>query len=237
MKSFFLFILAAVTTTAALAQKTIYDANAEQRTVGSFHAVHLSNDFDVFITQGTDEKVAVSASSKEDLARIETIVENGVLRIRYNEPKKLWGSNKKLRAYIALKNIDELRASGACDVKIEGGLRAASLKLGLSGASDLIGELNVEGALDINLSGASDMDITGSAQDVTINASGASDVKAYNFTTNTCNVDASGASGVRITVDKELSAKLSGASSVSYKGAALVRDIKTSGASSISRKS
>jgi hypothetical protein len=81
------------------------------------------------------------------------------------------------------------------------------------------------------------MDITGSAHSVTINASGASDVKAYNFTTTTCNVDASGASGVRITVDKELSAKLSGASNVSYKGAAMIRDIKTSGASSISRKS
>jgi hypothetical protein len=42
---------------------------------------------------------------------------------------------------------------------------------------------------------------------------------------------------VRITVDKELSARLSGASNVSYKGAALIRDIKTSGASNISRKS
>jgi hypothetical protein len=107
----------------------------------------------------------------------------------------------------------------------------------LSGASDLSGELNVSGALDANLSGASDMDITGSAQSVTIDASGASDVKAYDFTTNTCKVDASGASGVRITVDKELSATLSGASSVNYKGAALIRDIKTSGASSVSRKS
>jgi hypothetical protein len=72
---------------------------------------------------------------------------------------------------------------------------------------------------------------------MTIDVSGASDIKAYDFTTTTCNIEASGASGVRITVDKELSAKLSGASNVTYKGGALIRDIKTSGASSVSRKS
>ena len=237
MKSLFLFLLTAFIATAAGAQKTVYDANAEQRTVGSFHAIHISNAFDVYITQGNEESLAVSASSKEDLQRIETKVENGVLKIRYNESKKWWGSNKKLRAYIAVKNLDELRAGGACDVKIEGGLKVASLMLNLSGASDLKGELNIEGELNADLSGASDMDITGSAVNVVISASGASDVKAYDFTTNTCSVDASGASGVRITVDKELSAKLSGASNVSYKGAAMIRDIKTSGASSVSRKS
>lgn len=237
MKPFFVFLFTAVFTTTALAQKTVYDANAEPRTVSSFHAVHISNAFDVYLTQGGDERVAVSAASKDDVQRIETKVENGVLKIRYNESKKWWGGNKKLKAYISVKNIDELRAGGACDIKIEGGLRASSLKLNLSGATDLSGELTIDGTLDANLSGASDMDITGSAQNVTIDVSGASDVKAYNFTTNTCNVDASGASGVRITVDKELSAKLSGASNVSYKGGALIRDIKTSGASSISRKS
>jgi hypothetical protein len=237
MKPLFLFLFSVLLSTTMMAQKTVYDANAEPRNVSSFHAVHISNAFDVYITQGSDERVAVSAANKADLGNIETKVENGVLKIRYNEGKKWWGGNKKLKAYIAVKNIDDLRASGACDIKIEGSLHAASLRLNLSGATDLSGELDVEGDLNANLSGASDMDITGSANNVTIDANGASDVKAYNFTTNTCTVDASGASGIRITVDKELSATLSGASSVSYKGGALIRNIKTSGASSISRKS
>jgi hypothetical protein len=232
-----LFLIAAFFYTSAVAQKTVYDKNAEQRTVSSFHAVHISNAFDVYLTQSNEERVAVSAADPEDLRRIETVVEDGVLKIRYDDPKKLWRGNKKLKAYVAVKNVDQLRASGACDIKIEGSLRAASLKMHLSGATDLSGELIVDGNLDIDLSGASDLTISGSAQNVTIDVSGASDVKAYDFTTNTCNVEASGASGVRITVDKELSARLSGASNVSYKGAALIRDIKTSGASNISRKS
>ena len=237
MKHLFSLLFIVLFATAARAQKTVYDANAEPRTVSSFHAIQISNSFDVVITQGNEESLAVSAENKDDLSRIETKVENGVLKIRYDEPKKWWRGNKKLKAYIAVKNLDELRASGACGIKVEGSLHTASLKLNLSGASDLKGELNIDGELNADLSGASDMDVTGSAQDVVIDASGASDVKAYNFTTSTCKVDASGASGVRITVDKELSAKLSGASNVSYKGAAMIRDIKTSGASSISKKS
>jgi hypothetical protein len=221
----------------ASAQKVVNDANAEVRDVPSFHAIHVSNSFDVIITQGSKESLAVSANNKEDIADIKTYVENGVLKILFDKKDKWWPKNRKLKAYIAVKNLDEIRGSGASDFKIEGSLNASTLRLHFSGASDLDGKLVVSGNLDVHLSGASDIEINGSANEVSIDASGASDVKAFDFKTNNCTVDASGASSVHITVDKELSAKLSGASSVQYKGTAMIKDIKTSGASSISRKS
>jgi len=52
-----------------------------------------------------------------------------------------------------------------------------------------------------------------------------------------CNASASGASDIRINVNKELSAHASGASNVQYKGEGLVRDLRTSGSSSVNRKS
>ncbi|MER3463239.1 MAG: DUF2807 domain-containing protein, partial [Chitinophagaceae bacterium] len=73
--------------------------------------------------------------------------------------------------------------------------------------------------------------------EVSINAHGASDVKGYDFNTSTCKVDASGASSIKISVEKELEVSLSGASSVNYKGNAVIRNVKTSGASSVSKKS
>jgi Protein of unknown function (DUF2807). len=221
----------------ANAQKVINDANAEARQVSDFHAIHVSNAFTVTITQSNEEKLVVSANEKEYLPNIVTKVENGVLYISYEERHKWWPKNRKLRAYVSLININEIKATGATDVKIEGQLKSSNLKLDLRGASDLKGELIVDGSFDAHLSGASDLNINGSANDVKIEASGASDVKAFDFKSNTCIVDASGACSVHISVDKELSARLSGASSVSYKGAALIRDIKTSGASNISKKS
>ena len=49
------------------------------------------------------------------------------------------------------------------------------------------------------------------------------------------NASASGASDIKITVNKELSAHASGASDVRYKGNGVIRDLKSSGSSSVSK--
>src|SRR5215203_3109141 len=237
MKNFLLALVFVSISGLVGAQKVVNDPNAEIRNVSSFHAVHISNSFEVIITQGTQESLAVSAENKEDVKDIKTYVEGGTLKILFDHKDKWWPKNRKLKAYIAVKNLDEIKGSGSCNIKIDGALNVSDLKIGFSGASDLEGKLVVSSKLDIHLSGASDIDITGSANDAIIDISGASDIKAFDFKTTNCKVDASGASSVRITVDKELSAELSGASSVHYKGTAMIKEIKTSGASSISRKS
>lgn len=221
----------------ASAQKVINDPNAQVRSASGFHAIYANDAFDVYISQGNEEKVVVSASEEKYLQEIITTVKNGVLTIKYDEGKKFWQGNRKLRAYVSVKNINELRASGAATFKIEGRLTCNDLKLDLSGASKLTGQLVVNGTFSASLSGASDIQINGSASETNIDASGASDVKAYDFTTSVCSVKASGACNIKISVDKELSAHLTGASSVNYKGPAMIKDIKTSGASNISRKS
>ena len=223
--------------TVLLAQKTVNDVNAELRQVKGFHGVSVSNAFEVILTQGNEEAVAVSAGDKDDNQYIRTEVQNGVLRIWFdNNNKKEWGRNKELRAYVSVKNISVLHASGATDIEIEGRLSADKLSIDLSGASDLTGEIVVANELKTEISGASDIEITGSAREVRIEASGASEFNAYDFTTSGCRIEASGASSVTITVEKELSAELSGASSVNYKGNAVVKHVRTTGASSVSKE-
>ena len=89
------------------------------------------------------------------------------------------------------------------------------------------------GKLKVDLSGASDVTITGSATQLSIEASGASDFKGYDLVTDICDARASGASDIKITVNKELSAQASGASDVKYKGNGVIRDLKSSGSSSV----
>jgi len=63
------------------------------------------------------------------------------------------------------------------------------------------------------------------------------DVKGYDLTVQNCAVHASGASDIRITVHKELTADVSGASTIFYKGEAVVRDVRTSGSSAVKKSS
>jgi len=239
MKKISVLLLTIMFSVTLLAQ-TINDANAETRNLSGFHAIKVSNAFEVYISQGNEDAVAISAASAEYKAKIITEVKGGTLVIRFDDDKKFWkgwNSNKhKLKAYISIKKIDKLEVSGACDVYFEQGLSAENLVFMLSGASDAKGKIDVK-KLTVDLSGASTATISGTAADFTIEASGASDFKGFDLATNYCDAKVSGASSVNITVNKELNADSSGASSIRFKGEGLIRDIKTSGASNVSRKS
>ncbi|MBA2745067.1 MAG: DUF2807 domain-containing protein [Flavisolibacter sp.] len=221
----------------ALAQRVVNDLNVESREVSGFKAVSISGPFKVILTQGNEEGLAVSADQKEDVEYIKAEVKNGVLKIWSEQKNRIWNKSRNLRAYISVKNIEVITSSGASTIEIDGSLSAQQLSLNLSGASDLKGKINVSGKLSVGLSGASDLSITGSVGEMEVTAGGASRMRAYDCTTGMMRANASGASSLQVTVEKELSAKLSGASSLRYQGSALIRDIQTSGASSIQRKS
>src|SRR5690349_5835309 len=107
----------------ASAQKqVISDPNAQQRSVSGFHAVKVSNAIDVMIVQGNEEGLAVSAKTDEYRDKIKSEVRNGVLVISYSEKSWNGGGNRKLKAYVSVKNLDGITASGACDVIINGKL-------------------------------------------------------------------------------------------------------------------
>lgn len=237
MKKFLLVFIAAAFAIGVQAQKTINDPNAEVRNVSGFHAIRISNAIDLYISQSGTEAVAVSASEEKYRDRIKTTVENGVLRIWLdNDGWKLWNTgNKKLKAYVSVKELDKLTASGACDVMIDGVLRSNSLNIDLNGASDIKGALEV-GTLSIGQSGASDANLSGRAGTLKINVAGASTFKGFDLSTENCQAHASGASDIRITVTKELNAKASGASKIQYKGDGVIREMHTSGASSVNKR-
>jgi membrane carboxypeptidase/penicillin-binding protein PbpC len=66
--------------------------------------------------------------------------------------------------------------------------------------------------------------------------SGASDAKLYDLLSKGAIVKASGASTVNMQVSKLLKAQASGASNINYKGTAIVKEMNSSGASSIRHK-
>lgn len=217
-------------------QLTIKDANAQVREAKNFHGISISNAFDVVIVQGNEEAVAVSASEDKYRDKIIVEVKDGILYVGLEKGLKWNMGNRKFKAYISFKKIDKLSVSGACDVDVQGTIKSENLSVHLSGASNLTAKVDV-GKLRMDLSGASDSKFTGKAMQLDIEASGASKFKGFDLISDYCDASASGASDIKITVNKELNVKASGASDIDYKGSGLIRDLRTSGASSVSRKS
>ncbi len=235
-----LFVSLLILTGTILAQKTIRDANVQSRNgLKNFNTVQVSSGIDLYLTQSSEEAVAVSASTEEYRNKIITEVVDGVLKIYY-EKKDGWnwslhGDNKKLKAYVSVKNLDRLGASGGSDVSLETAIRSNRLSISLSGGSDLKGEIQCD-EFSLSASGGSDAIIKGKAGQVKITASGGSDVDGYGLITDVCKVVSSGGSDVSITANKQMDATASGGSDIRYKGNATATTSK-SGSSDIRKLS
>lgn len=224
----------------AMAQQTVInDPNAVVRDVRGYHGISVSSAIDVYLSAGNQETVAVSAADIKWRDRIRTEVKDGILTIWLDNESWMHRQekNRKLRVYVSFTKLDKVSGAGATNIYVDGVIESSNLDISLVGASDFKGAIKV-GALKLNLSGASDARIVGSVDGVTtVNSSGASDLKGYDLVTDTCNAHATGASDIRITVNKELNVHATGASGIYYKGAAVIKELHSSGASSISKKS
>ena len=86
---------------------------------------------------------------------------------------------------------------------------------------------------DLNASGGSDIY---PESNLKVTASGGSDLHGFDLTADNCRISASGGSDARITVNKELNVDASGGSDIYYKGSGVIKELRTSGSSSISKK-
>jgi hypothetical protein len=214
----------------------VNDRNAQVRNLSGYSEISVSGGIDLYLSPDEQETVVVSASEERYRDRIVTRVEGRKLVIYFDgKGTTRWPDRMNLKAYVSFRTLERLQASGASDVYVNGVIKSTNLRIDISGASDFSGAVMAD-VLDLHQSGSSDSRISGRADRLTVHASGASDVKAYDLTVNYCNADASGASDIQITVNKEISARASGASDVYYRGEGLMRDVKTSGAGSVSRK-
>ena len=231
MKKFIALLLVTGLTIAGFAQKTINDANAEKRSVGSFHAIEVSNGVDLYLSQGA-ETVAVSASEIKFRDRIHTEVKDGVLKIWYENPSNFNISfsemKKNLKAYVSFSSLDRLKASSGSDVKVDGTIQSTQLEIRLSSGADFDGKVNVTD-LVVEQSSGSDVNISGKTNSLKINANSGSDFDGFDLVSETCTVNATSGSDISITVNKQLDATSNSGADIRYKGNAEVKRNKSIG--------
>ena len=230
------FLLVALTGSALLAQKTINDPNAETRTVSGFHGIDVGTGIELILTEGGTEQVAVSAATTAHRDKIVTKVENGILKIYYEN--KLNVNTKKerkdLKAYVSYKSLDQLNASTGARVEIEGTLKSASLKMNVSTGANMNGAIRVT-ELVINQSTGSIITLTGEADKLDAEGNTGSMFRGIDLKTMNCSAKVSTGAGISITAQKELTVKANTGGFVKYKGDASVTEIKTHTGGSVTK--
>lgn len=238
MKNLFLLVAAVSSCIALSAQKTINDPNAQKRTVSGFHGVAVSGSIELFLSQGNEESVVISADDTKIRDKVTTEVRNGVLHIYLDNEKQFhWDlslHSHKIRAYVAVKDIDYLSNAGSGKTHVDGKLKSDKLEISIAGSGNVDAGVDVK-ELSLSLSGSANADLAGNAENSDLHISGSGNIRNYDFSTSYCKASISGSGNVRITVTKELSAHISGSGNVYIKGEGLIKDYSASGSGKFKR--
>jgi hypothetical protein len=216
--------------------KVINDANAQKRPVGDFHGIRIGGGIELYLTQGDEEAVAVSASDAEYRDRIVTEVKDGILNI-YMGDKFHWTwheGNLKLKAYVSCKMLDQLRASGGTTIHIEQTIKSEKLEVHLSGGGRIDGKFEA-GEMTVGIAGGGDLYLGGTTGRLDVHVSGGGDFHGYDLAADSCQARVSGGGDVFVTVNKTLDATVHGGGDIRYRGNGSVVGSHTVGGGNISK--
>jgi hypothetical protein len=223
----------------AQASKVLEDPQAQERSLNaSFQAIQVGDGIELYLVSDATEKLVVSVTDgdAELLDRFKTVVENGVLKLYYNREglKVNLNRNRKLKAYVAYKEMQNLDASAGSRIHWMKSASLKDLKLKITSGARLDGDLSV-GTLDVEQNSGSMAELTGSAQHLSVDVSSGAMFKGFDFSTQTCEAKATSGAAIRVTIDKELSAKANSGGGIQYKGEGVIKDIKVNSGGSVKR--
>lgn len=203
------------------------------RNVPHFNKIKVSGTIDVFLSQGDKEEISIETDDNLH-EYFETRVNNGTLEIKLSDNSNI-GKVTKSNVYIKVKDLDEIKVSGACDIFGKEELKLSKLKIVSSGASDIKLKLFCN-MLEISGSGAGDCEVKGKAGVLVVTSSGTFDVDAKNLIVQKAKISKSGVSDVTINVTDELEIYSTGAGDIKYYGNPAIKSIEKTGIGEVIHK-
>ncbi|MFH1254522.1 MAG: head GIN domain-containing protein [bacterium] len=171
---------------------------SEIRNVGDFNKIDFKLVGSLEIVQGSNESVKIEADDNI-IPIIETVVEDGVLKVRMIK-WKCFRNVKKLKVCVSVKNLCSIKNQGVGSIEIKK-LQTPSLTLILSG----VGSLNVQDletdSLDAQLTGVGSVNInSGMAKKQIISISGCGSFNGQNLVGTTGVVTVSGCGSAKVNI-------------------------------------
>jgi len=217
--------------------KVLRDPNAQLRNIKNFHAIHVATGIHLFLSQGNEEKIAVSADKPGNIENIKTELSNGVLNIYYDNGHKWFSNdnNRGLRVYVSYKILDALKGSSGSEVEVEGAIHEDHLDMEFSSGSLFKGEVQV-GTLKLDQGSGSIVNISGSAANLDVKTSSGSICQGFSLQSQQCQASASSGGQIDITVQKNLDASAHSGGQIHYAGTAPIDRVNTGSGGIVSRK-
>jgi hypothetical protein len=202
-------------------------ARTEAREVAPFSEIEIGGTVQLDAEVGPENSLVVTTDDNI-LPYVVTVVEGERLRIYIDSP---CSTKLGIKVTATAPVLRALEASGASKAMVSG-ITGEQFKLEVSGASrcELAGDAEL---VDVSLSGASQSKIAGTAKQLKVESSGASRLDAKGLNAAIVVAELNGASNSHVHVTDQLTANVSGASTLQYDGQPEKVIKHTSGASTV----
>jgi len=178
-----------------------------------FTSIKVSTGIDLYIAQSNNVSLRVEADENlHDI--IITEVSNGVLKV-YSE-KNIWRA-KARKVYVAVKDLEELKATSGSDVYSENTLRVSNFKVTTTSGADARIMVDTEN-LETSATSGSDLKITGKTVNHTSKATSGSSINAYELKSENVIVRATSGADINIYASKSIDARATSAGDIDFKG-------------------
>jgi hypothetical protein len=217
--------------TACLALAVCAAERRESRPVTGFTSVSLAAPIKVLLTQADTDSVTLEGDEAA-LAALETVVENGSLKIR-KRSRSTGVSVKNVKAFVTAKNIEGLSISGSGDISAPT-LRSANLKIAIGGSGDVrIGTLTST-QVTVEVGGSGDVTLGGKAETFSTSIAGSGALRAGKLESRQAKVSIAGSGDVTVWATGALDVTIAGSGDVRYYGDPAVSQ-KVAGVGSVRR--
>jgi hypothetical protein len=228
MKTTFFFRTYCLLTCLLLGAASVH-AERREFVLRGFDRLVLGNEFIIDIKQGTEFKVSAHGAPR-DLTNLEAVMTGRTLAVRFKNTY-LNPSKMRIRLSVVMPVLRGLALGGESNATVEGFENQDAVDLALGGGSKAKMKLSAR-KMRINVAGASELTLSGEAEELSGTVSGASEVRGFNFEIRNAKLNVMDNSNAHVLVTKALLAEATGSSNVRYRGGAILR-ASTSATSSV----
>lgn len=185
----------------------------ENHKLASFNMIKVSGGFKIHLKQ--DSSFTANVTADDNLMKYIHVESDGDELHIYSK-KNFCGSGEVV-INIGVRDLRELKGSGAVDFTSDGKLNTKDLDIKLNGASKV--DLDLTAAnVSTEANGACEINLRGQATQHRVSMNGSGKIHAFDFVVGRYDIHTAGASECEINVLNDLEINSTGASDVKYKG-------------------
>jgi hypothetical protein len=188
----------------------------ETRTVSGFHSVALSVHAKLKLRQGERESLAITGDDNI-IPRVETVVENGTLQIRWADEGNYATHYKTLEIVVDARNIDGLAIRGSGQIHAER-LQTDTLRATIEGSGAIAFDTLDADSVNATIHGTGHLSAAGRADSLDVSVAGSGKLSAARLASRRARITLQGSAQATVWAKDALSATIAGSGQIKYYG-------------------